>query len=289
LTKGIIPLGEEKIFDESDGIPVDVVESSATLCIQPMLKKVWPVKLGVGIGVEGDNTSTGPLGAVVKHKESGELFSLSNAHVLCREGRSSLTIVQPSQQDYEEMESCENKAIEEHKKERDTLKATINWKRSLGCDVQRLEENVAEKDNKVKRMEEEWSRGEQKQCPRKIGTFSSKGVKKHFVKKPDYFYREQASSKAYGVDAAIALIEQSEFEPEYMTEMYTWPDGLDGLRGEDGKNVTKIAINGNFLNEKEGQKALASEAVVYKCGRTTGITKGKLLQNIDVIRLARWQ
>jgi hypothetical protein len=275
LTKGIIPLGEETISQEIDGVPVDVVECSATVCFRPWSEiSFWPVKLGVGIGVEGENTSTGSLGAVVKHKESGELFFLSNAHVLCREGDSSLSIMQPSQQDYENMTSYASKHLEECKKKCDRLRARIEQNRSDGYDVQGLEDRLKIEDKLRCSEEELFKMALKSQCPRKIGTFSSRN--EHFVKQN---HDRRASSKAYGVDAAIALIERDEFEPEDMTKMYEWPDDL---KDEDGNNVAKTTLNGNFKNEEEGQEALASHVVVFKCGRTTGVTKGMLLKEINV-------
>jgi hypothetical protein len=271
LTKGIIPLGEEMISKEIGGVPVDVVECCATLCIQlPMRRYVWPVNPGAGIGVEDDNTSTGSLGCVVKHNETGEDYFLTCAHVVRRKGRAVLSIVQPSQQDYDEMQSNLDKIIEVNKTTCDTLKARI----SDGGDVQM--KNELEKEEKLCRREEELlEKNLENQRPRKIGTFSSKD--EHFVRENNYSCK--ASSKSYGLDAAIALIESDEFEPEDMNKVNNWPDNL---RDEDGKIVKEITLNGNFKNEKEVQEALDSQTIVYKCGRTTGVTKGTLFKEINV-------
>ena len=136
LTKGLVPLGEECLPEEIKGIPVDVIESNVRFCVQSDLR-VYPVNLGVGIGVEGDGDSTGSLGAVVKlNKQPTELFILSNAHVLYREGAKPLSITQPSPQDYETKLNTIGRSIKEHRKEVENLEKIIRRRQHSGDSVQ---------------------------------------------------------------------------------------------------------------------------------------------------------
>ena len=145
LTKGFVPLGEKCLPEEIQGIPVDVIESNVSFCVQSDLR-VYPVNLGVGIGVEGYGDSTGSLGAVVKlNKQPTELFILSNAHVLYREGDQPLSITQPSPQDYETKSNTMTRSIEEHRSQVEKLEGIIQQRRAVGASVHKQEKALGER------------------------------------------------------------------------------------------------------------------------------------------------
>ena len=83
--------------------------------------------------------------------------------------------------------------------------------------------------------------------------------------------------------AGIAKIERDEYEPEDMTRMYSWSDDLY----DDRKNIIEeIQLNGQFMNETELSNSISEQATVFKCGRTTGVTKGVLCTEMNV-RMSR--
>jgi hypothetical protein len=234
---------------------------------------VLPVNPGVGIGVEDDNTSTGSLGCVVKHNETGEVCILTCDHVVRREGRAELSVVQPSLQDYEESLSESNKGKEECSKKIAELKAKIPVSEH---DTKRLEAELKTQKIVLEIMERKLQLTREQQCPIKIGTFSSRA--EHFARTNDYECK--ASSKRHGIDAAIVSIEHNAKEKLLRGKARVWPDDL---KDEGGNTVEEIKLNGNVMTKEELEKAMASQSTVYKHGRTTGLTQGRLRKKLEDI------
>ena len=258
LGKGKIPAGETDIKeikeDNSDifnQTEFDVAEGYHKLTTEPSLGGyAWPLKAGVGIGVEGVH-GVGTLGGFLEDEEAN-VYILSNEHVLHPpEAGDQNVIVQPSELDYTYRKNNAENILTDYTEE------TKHFceKEKVKKEIKRLEENLT----KIK-----------EEGPREVGSYVCGGFKNNFT--------VVDGSKIY-VDAAIASLSDEE-----LSDIKRFKNGerkanrcpLYGFKTETyWEKESYKPPNGEIIDLKKFKKRIRtedSELRFVKIGRTTGFT-----------------
>lgn len=253
IRKGVIPLGSEILPQEIYGIKTDIREGFYDACglrdalfCQGYMERFSP---GCSIGITSCNTRAGTLGAFVENKigSNGNIYLLSNDHILrLNDGNEEKSIVrQPAYKDYEEVtyreiegEKCLLKRAQRDKKYEETKKRTKR--------IEKLE-------NKLERRKEKKT---------EFAKFVN-GIRDNY----------KIDNKLYGVDAAIALVDDPDKKLSINPKDVAIPESE--FKVQSLKPIMLSGIRDVNLIE--------TSDCVFKVGRATGLTKGRIDETLTTI------
>ncbi|XP_028414796.1 uncharacterized protein LOC114537883 [Dendronephthya gigantea] len=276
LGKGKIPAGETDILEMTklNGYPFDIVEGYFQLCGDPK-SRTFPLRGGVGIGVEGDEASVGTLGAFLED-EDGKRYILSCQHVLSPNRVNSdnrrKVIVQPATVDYRnkvsEIRAQMNECEERLQKQKNKLHIVADDERDR---YERRVEKSRERLGILRNNMEEALESES----REIGIYCS-GLKQNVT----VSFRSKPNAKFY-VDAAIAELDDEEAQ-ELIDHKDEQPENIQCPLFGFEKNIhTGFNPTGEIVDvENFGDEDL-NELRFVKSGRTTGYTDNGQLETLN--------
>ena len=254
LGKGKIPVGE-KDFSEVEQLsnyPFDVVEGYYISACQPFLSRVSPLHFGVGVGVKGCK-GVGTLGAFLTD-EKEDCYILSCQHVLKKELATS--IEQPAEEDFITAKETLEKSIP-----RKENKIKVLETKRFGALNERERKNIDRQIRTAKRELED-----QKE---RLKDLSDDGGPRHIATHAFGLQTNvHISDKVFFVDAAIAKVSDHEFNDIKSSIRGT----VYGYDDEDTKPISGEIVHWDRCETE------AETARFWKCGRTTGHTKGAQLQ-----------
>ena len=271
LGKGKIPAGEtdiRKIKEENsdifDEVEFDVAEGYYKLTTGSSLKDhIWPLEGGVGIGVEGVD-GAGTLGGFLED-EKGNVYILSNKHVLHPTDAAGEVIVQPSEDDHKAMLEEAKTNIKECTDKIENIPGSNSLKReeiekinNSGCRsrfIKGMKEKIEQEKAKLTEIES--------QKPRQIGKYDY-GFKENFAVGDHQVY----------VDAAIATLNESELNFMKCNQTNCCPVYGFGTN-KYWKTRDCKPPNGDIIDFENFKKRIRyedSELRFMKIGRTTEFT-----------------
>ena len=270
LGKRKIPAGEtdiRKIKEENsdifDEVEFDVAEGYYKLTTGSSFKDyTWPLEGGVGIGVEGVD-GAGTLGGFLED-ENGNVYILSNKHVLHPTDAAGDVIVQPSEDDHKaKLEEAKAKINEctdkiENIPGSNSLQPEEIEKINTTCRARFIKGKEEEREQKKKELTKIES-----QKPRPIGKYAY-GFKENFAVGDHEVY----------VDAAIATLNESEsnfmkYNQTNCCPVYGFGSNKYWKTGHYKPPNGEII---DFINFKQRIRNENSELRFMKIGRTTGFT-----------------
>ena len=267
LGKGKIPVGESDFseVERLNGYPFDIVEGYYMAACSPYRSAAFPLHLGVGIGVKGQNSGTGTLGAFVEDEDKKH-YLLSCEHVIHPDvPEVSNIIVQPSIEDYrEDVNKCENLI----KGKKESLESCRNKQRFCEGDGEECDKwaRRIQRHEKVLQNYQEKLDNLNAQHPRQIATYSW-GVKENITKNVQR-KNDPLVERKFWVDAAIAeLFDDEETELKEETEQFSGT-----VRGFQCNSLITREIVPMLKLEEETE----TRVEFRKSGRTTQHTEGQL-------------
>ncbi|RIA97410.1 hypothetical protein C1645_871377 [Glomus cerebriforme] len=253
VRKGVIPTSSEIFPRKICEIETDVREGFYNPCgIQDALycqEYKASVSPGCSIGITTCNSRVGTLGVFVKdkNKSNDDIYLLSNDHVLRLkyDDETKSSIRQPAYNDYE-----------------GATKEKIEGEKNLLEKAQYIDKNKEEIEYRSENIEELKKKLKQNKKKTELGMFI-KGKRGNY----------NINNKSYGVDAAIALVNNPDRKRYIYSKDFAIPDTIFKNQSSEPIKISGI---------KDVSLIVDSE-LVFKVGRTTGLTKGHIDDSLTTI------
>ena len=272
LGKGRVPAGETDIDEIKkhnvplfEDTPFDIAEGYYRPANGTSLESfTWPLRGGVGIGVQG-RRGAGTLGGFLED-EKGKLYILSNEHILNpRVGMSDSNaamgnpngkiIEQPARSDYDKILKKANDKVKELSKKKSNMEKSRQDADNPDNYVHFDEVDVKRTENDLKKARKKLYKIESKRTPRQIG---------------EYVCGLQDNVEGHFVDAAIALLDKKEshrMRTDRLSEDETDRCPLYGF-----KNDGHFRPNGEIVDMEDLVSGATQGREFMKIGKGTGFT-----------------